>query len=234
MSVQYSASVMTGDLANLESTIHAVEAAGVTTLHVDILDGRFSPSMPIGLETAKRIREVTSMTLDAHVMSTDNDFFVQEMLNIGMDSVTFHVEGTRHIDRLLRVIRRSGAKAGMALNPATPLSVLDWVLPEVDKVCLMLINPGYATDASEAQVPYALKKISALRELLDTTQPEVVLQVDGRVSLESVPGLVAAGATDLVLGSTSLFRKGATLAENKLLLDIAVREGLDRAAQVAA
>ncbi|WP_435748236.1 ribulose-phosphate 3-epimerase [Microbacterium sp. PMB16] len=226
MSVRYSASVMTGDLANLETTIRSLEEAGIHALHVDILDGRFSPSMPIGLETARRIREITSLPLEAHVMSTNNDYFVAEMLSVGMETVTFHCESTLHVDRLARVIRREGAKAGVALNPATSLTALDWVLDELDKVCLMLINPGYATDRSEAQVPYAVRKIEALRDLCRARDIEVDLQVDGRVSIESVPSLVAAGATDLVLGSTSLFRPGATVLQNRLLLDAAVAEGL--------
>lgn len=230
--VTYSPSVMSGDLANIEGTIRSLEEIGIDTLHVDILDGRFSPSMPIGLETARRIREVTDLTLDAHIMTVDNEFFVRQMIDLGMDSITFHHETTLHVDRLITLVKRAGKRVGIGLNPATSLSVLEYVLPEVDSVCVMLINPGYATDAAETQVPYALTKVRRLRQLIAGQGLDVGIQVDGRVSLEAIPGLVAAGATNLVLGSTSLFGKGRTLQENKRLLDEAVArahtmEGLD-------
>lgn len=220
--VNYSASIMTGDLANLERTIRELEEIEIDAIHVDILDGSFSPSMPIGLETARRIRQVTDLPLDAHVMSTNNEYFVKEMINIGMDSITFHVETSLHLDRLINLVRNAGARAGVALNPATSLTVLDFVLPQVDRVCAMLINPGYATHKSETQVPYALTKVARLRTLIDDLGLAVDLQVDGRVSLDTVPALVTAGARNLVLGSTGLFIKGNTLAQNKRLLDQAV------------
>lgn len=220
--VTYSASIMSGDLANLETTIRQLEELGIDALHVDVLDGAFSPSMPLGIETVQRIRQVTDLPLDAHLMTMNNEYFINEMIAIGMNSITFHVETSIHIDRYINLIKGSGAKAGVALNPATPLSVLEFVLPRVDKVCAMLINPGYATHASEQQVPYAATKVSRLRALIDEQAPGVDLQVDGRVSLDAIPGLVAAGATNLVLGSTGLFLKGKTLAESKKLLDAAV------------
>lgn len=132
--VTYSASIMTGDLANLEKTVRELEAISIDAIHVDILDGRFSPSMPIGLETARRIRQITDLPLDAHVMSTNNEFFVNEMIDIGMDSVTFHCETSLHLDRLVNLVKDSGTKVGVALNPATSLSVLDFVLTRVDRV----------------------------------------------------------------------------------------------------
>jgi ribulose-phosphate 3-epimerase len=220
--VTYSASIMTGDLANLEKTIRELEAISIDALHVDILDGRFSPSMPIGLETARRIRQITDLPLDAHVMSTNNEYFVNEMIDIGMDSITFHCETSLHLDRLINLVKDSGAKVGVALNPATSLSVLDFVLTRVDRVCVMLINPGYATNKSETQVPYAVAKVAKLKQLIDNAGLPVEIQVDGRVSLDTIPGLVAAGARNLVLGSTGLFIKGNSLAENKVLLDAAV------------
>lgn len=217
--ITYSASIMCGDLANLETAIREIERVGVDALHVDIIDGRFSPSMPIGLDTARRIRAVSNLPIDAHIMSTDNEFFVAEMLAIGVESVTFHVEPTLHVDRLINLARKAGVRVGVALNPATSLSVLDFILPLVDTVCLMLINPGYATDSSEQQVPYAVEKIARLRTLIDDRGLDVEIQVDGRVSLEVIPKIIEAGATNLVLGSTSLFIKGNPLEENKRRLD---------------
>ncbi|GAA1547189.1 ribulose-phosphate 3-epimerase [Microbacterium ginsengiterrae] len=223
--INYSASIMCGDLANLETTIQEIERVGIDALHIDILDGKFSPSMPLGLETVRRVRQVTDLPMDAHIMTMNNEYFVNEMLDIGAESVTFHVETTLHIDRLVNLAKKAGAKVGVALNPATSLSVLEFILPEVDSVCLMLINPGYATDKGEKQVPYALEKVRRLRALIDDFGLNVGLQVDGRVSLEVIPDLVRVGATNLVLGSTSLFIPGRTLEENKRLLDEAVAAG---------
>ena len=220
--ITYSASIMSGDLVNLEATIRQLEELRIDAIHVDILDGAFSPSMPLGLETAKRIREVTDLPLDAHLMTVNNEYFIKEMIAIGMDAITFHYETSLHVDRYVNLIKESGAKASVALNPATSLSVLEYVLPQVDKVCAMLINPGYATHSSEQQVPYATTKVRRLHERIRAEGLDVDLQVDGRVSLDTIPGLVRAGATNLVLGSTGLFLKGMTLAEGKKLLDAAV------------
>lgn len=220
--ITYSASIMCGDLANLEPTIDEIERVGVDALHVDILDGKFSPSMPLGLETVRRVRDVTALPMDAHIMTVDNEFYVSEMLDLGAESVTFHLETTLHVDRLINLAKKAGARVGVALNPATSLSVLEFILPQVDSVCLMLINPGYATDASEKQVPYAVEKVRRLRTLIDSQALDVDLQVDGRVALDVVPDLVRAGATNLVLGSTSLFIPGRSLEANKALLDEAI------------
>lgn len=221
--ITYSASIMCGDLANLEATIREIERVGIDALHVDIIDGSFSPSMPLGLETVQRIKEVAKLPLDVHIMSTDNEYFVTEMLTLGAESVTFHLETTLHIDRLISLARKAGARVGVALNPATSLSILEFILPQVDSVCLMLINPGYATDASEKQVPYAVEKVSRLRKLIDGQELNVDIQVDGRVSIDIIPDLIRAGATNLVLGSTSLFIKGNSLDENKKRLDESVQ-----------
>lgn len=219
-----SPSIMCGDLVNLEKSINDLEAIGMDTLHIDVIDGSFSPSMPLGIETIKRMREITSMDFDVHIMSKDNEFFIGEMLNIGVEGITFHHETSLHVDRYIQMIKNAGTKVGVALNPATPLNVLDYVLPEIDRVCLMLINPGFATNKAEKQIPYALKKITDLRQLVDDLGLTTDIQVDGRVSLATIPDLLDAGATNLVLGSTSLFIPGNTLAENRQLLSEAVNK----------
>ena len=146
-------------------------------------------------------------------------------LKIGVQSVTFHVETSLHIDRYINLIHQAGAKAAVALNPATSLSVLDYILPELDMVCLMLINPGFATDKGEKQVRYAIKKIQDLREKIKDCNAATSIQVDGRVSIERIPELVRAGADNLVLGSTSLFISGRSISENKVSVLEAIEEG---------
>lgn len=221
-----SPSIMCGDLVNLEKSINELEEIGMDTLHIDVIDGTFSPSMPLGIETIKRMREITSMNFDVHIMSNDNEFFIGEMLKIGVEGITFHHETSLHVDRYIKLIKHAGTTVGIALNPATPLNVLEYVLPEIDRVCLMLINPGFATNKAEKQIPYALKKIADLRKLVDEQRLTLDIQVDGRVSLATIPDLLTAGATNLVLGSTSLFIAENTLTQNRELLADAINKAM--------
>ena len=221
-----SPSVMCADLVNLEKSIKELEEVGIDTLHIDIIDGLFSPSMPLGIDTVKKLRQITSMDFDVHIMSMDNELFIQEMINIGVESITFHYESSFHMDRLINLVKKSGTKVGVALNPATSLSVLEYILPQCDSILLMLINPGFATDKNEKQVSYAEKKVKDLHKMIKKNNLETIIQVDGRVSLDTIPGLVAAGADSLVAGSTSLFIPGQTIEENKKLLDLSIIEGL--------
>ena len=213
--VTLSPSIMCADLVNLEKGISQLSENGFDTLHIDVIDGSFSPSMPLGIETIKRMREITDMNFDVHIMSVNNEYFIAEMLNIGVQSITFHTETTLHTDRLIKLIKNEGVKAAVALNPATALVNLEYVLDELDMVCLMLINPGFATNKKENQVINAQKKINDLSNMIHDRGLTTSIQVDGRVSLDTIAGLVRAGADNLVLGSTSLFIKGKSLAENK-------------------
>ena len=224
--IAVSPSIMCADLVNLEKSIREIEEIGVDSLHIDIIDGTFSPSMPLGIDTVKKIRSITPMKFDVHIMSMDNEMFIQEMINIGAESIAFHYESSLHIDRFINLIKKSGAKVGVALNPATSLSVLEYILPQCDSILLMLINPGFATDKNEKQIYYAEKKVRDLREMIKKNNLETSIQVDGRVSLDTIPKVVAAGADNLVAGSTSLFMAGQTLKENKKLLDASISEGL--------
>lgn len=223
--ITLSPSIMCADLVNLEKEIYGLQQNGLDTLHIDLIDGSFSPSMPLGLETVKRMREITDMNFDIHIMATNNEYFISEVLSIGVQSVTFHHETSLHVDRYIKMIKAAGAKASVALNPATSLSVLDYSLDELDMVCLMLINPGFATNKGEKQVNYATKKIADLKQLITTRNLTTSIQVDGRVSLDTIPMLVSAGADNLVLGSTSLFIKGNSLEKNKELVLEAVTAG---------
>ena len=195
------------DQCNLEREIRTLEQAGVGLLHVDILDGHFSPSMPLGLEAVRQLHKKTQMLFDVHLMTENPEFFVDELLDIGVEQIVFQIETARHVDMLLSRIRSAGVRAGVALKPATPLSVLDYVLERCDAVLLMLINPGYASSAGESQVPYAGKKIRALRAILDAGYPQTKLEIDGRVSLADIRSY-GGGAVDVfVAGSTCLRRE---------------------------
>jgi ribulose-phosphate 3-epimerase len=130
------------DMCNLQSQAETLERAGADMLHADIIDGHFSPSLPLGLEMVRQINGRTGMLLDAHVMATANDYFVDELLDIGAAQIVFHIETEPHADHQLKKIKECGVRAGVALKPATPLSVLEYVLEYCDSVLLMLINPG--------------------------------------------------------------------------------------------
>lgn len=223
--ITLSPSIMCADLVNLEQSIKELEQNGLEKVHIDVIDGKFSPSMPLGIETIKRMREVTDMDFDVHIMSTNNEYFIEEMINIGVQGITFHYETSLHTDRYINLIKESGAKAAVALNPATSISVLDYTLESLDMVCLMLINPGFATNKGEKQVPYAMKKIKDLKETIAGRSLHTSIQVDGRVSLTTIPELVKAGADDLVLGSTSLFIKGNSIEQNRQSVLDAIKKG---------
>lgn len=206
-----SASLMCADLCNLEASVRRLEAAGVEALHIDLMDARFTPNMPLGFETFKQLRPLTALPFDVHLMVEDNDFFVQQAKAFGADWVSVHVESSRHLDRTLSQIRALGMKAGAALNPATPLSALEYVLDRLEFVLIMTVNPGYA---GQSLVPGAFQKIAECRALLQRHGRAIPIQVDGNVSFENIPRMVGAGADWLVAGTSSVFHRDAPLREN--------------------
>jgi ribulose-phosphate 3-epimerase len=195
-------------MCNLESSVKELETAGIEMLHVDILDGHFSPSMPLGLDTVRQLRQKTDMFFDVHVMTTAHDFFIQELLDIGVQNIVFHGEMETHIDNRLNQIRKAGVKAGVALKPGTPLNMLEYVLEKCDSVLLMLINPGYAQDKSEGQVPYAARKVRELHEMIASRGLDTKVILDGRISKENMAQFGPDGLADIfVAGSTCLNKK---------------------------
>ena len=194
------------DMCNLESQVRILEQAGISMIHVDILDGHFSPSMPLGLDTVRQLRDRTDLAFDCHVMVTEQDYFVDELLDIGVQQIVFHGETQPHIDGMLNRIHAKGVRAGVALRPATPLSMVDYVLEKCDTVLLMLINPGYAFVKGEKQVDYAERKIHDLRKMIDDRGLDTKIEIDGRISREN---MIRYGKNDVdlfVTGSTVLKR----------------------------
>jgi ribulose-phosphate 3-epimerase len=191
-------------MCNLQSQAETLERAGTDVLHADIVDGHFSPSLPLGLETVKQLKSRTDMVIDSHVMATENDYFVDELLDIGAAQIVFHMETEPHADHQLKKIKERGVRAGVALKPATPLCELEYILEYCDSVLLMLINPGYAWSAYERQVPYAERKIKLLAAMIRERGLEIDIIVDGRISLQNVADFTALGVSQFVLGSTCL------------------------------
>jgi ribulose-phosphate 3-epimerase len=228
MKTKISPSLICMDLCNLESGVRNLSDAGIDMLHVDLIDGYFSPSMPIGLDTIRDLRKKTAIPFDVHVMARDNRFFIEEVLSIGVQQLCFHYESEIHVDRQLNLIRKMGVRAGVALTPATPVSVLNYVIEKCDFVMLMLINPGFAFDESENQVKYIYRKIRDCREFIDSRHLNTAIEVDGRISVERIPDLIEAGADILVLGNTSLFSRDNHIQENLRQIKDAIAEGESR------
>ena len=217
-----SASIMCADSLRLGEQVRELEQAGVDWLHVDIMDAHFVPNMPFGLKALSELRAFTSLPLDVHLMVEDNRFFVERVAKDGVNRVSIHLESARHADNQLARIRELGMKAGAALNPGSPLSSLDYVLDRIDWLLLMTVNPGFA---GQEMAPAAIRKIEDARRYLAERQCNIPIQVDGNVSLERIPAMVAAGADILVGGTSSVFLPGRTIAENVALVRKAVAAG---------
>ena len=202
-----SPSLITLDLCNLETAAKTVEKSGLSMLHVDILDGHFSPSMPLGLDTVKQLRKKTSLIMEAHLMAEDPQFFVDELIEAGVDQICFQIETAAHVDQMINHIHASGIRAGVALKPATPLSTLEYVIEKCDTVLLMLINPGFAQVAGEAQVSYAKRKIEDLHRMIKERNLNTLVEIDGRVSRENIETYAGSGAVQLFAVGSTCIRK---------------------------
>ena len=194
------------DMCNLESQVRILEDSGIKMLHVDILDGHFSPSMPLGLDTVRQLRAKTDLEFDCHLMVTEQDYFVNELLDIGVQQLVFHAETQPHIDGMLNRIHSKGVRAGVALKPSTPLSVLEYVIEKCDTVLLMLINPGYAFVKGEKQTSYSERKIEDLRNMIESRGLNTKIELDGRISTKNIEDWGGGLADIFVTGSTCLKR----------------------------
>ena len=221
-------SMMCVDPLNFESALRDVEALGVDMLHMDIMDGHFVPNMPLGLGVLERLRDKTDLPIDVHLMVEDNDFFVDLLKEMNVDRISVHVESCTHFDRTLARIREMGVQAGATINPATPLEAIEYVLERIDYVLLMTVNPGYA---GQKMTPASIRKIADCRQLLDAAGYEhLPIQVDGNVSFENIPAMVAAGGANLVAGTSSIFHTSGTWTENVARMQQTIEEGLAVAA----
>lgn len=220
-------SLMCADQCHLEDEVRRLESAGCEVLHVDIMDGAFAPNLVLGFEQLKALRRITALPLDVHLMVEDNDLFVRLAKEAGADWVSVHVESCRHLDRTLATIRDLGMRAGAALNPATPPEALDYVVDRLDHVLVMTVNPGFA---GQRLVPCGLRKIADTRAWLARHGSAVPIEVDGNVSLQHIPAMVAAGADILVAGTSSVFLPGRSRADNVRQTRAAIADGLERRA----
>ena len=214
---------MCADLCNLETDILELEKSGINLLHFDLMDAHFVPNMPIGLALIEQLRQKTNCDFDIHLMVENNDFFVAAVANIGVQQIAVHVESATHLDRTLSVIQGHDIKAGVALNPATPLSAIEYVIDRLDFVLIMTVNPGFAC---QELVPASLRKISDCRTFLNERGVNLPIEVDGNVSFDNIPKMVAAGADILVGGTSSVFNKAGSRIENIQQIYQAISLGL--------
>ena len=196
--VRIAPSILSSDFAHLADEIAAVEQAGADLLHVDVMDGHFVPNLTIGPPIVEAIRKVTSLPLDCHLMITNPDDFIEEFAQAGANYVTVHVETCPHLHRTIQYIKEKGLKAGVTLNPATPLVTVEEILPDVDLLLIMSVNPGFG---GQHFIPGVLEKIRRARALIDATGRSIMLEVDGGVKVDNAGAIAAAGADILVAGS---------------------------------
>jgi len=222
MELRISASLMCADLVRLGEDVAELERAGVDWLHFDIMDGHFVPNLTLGPVLIERLRPYSKLPFDVHLMIEEPIRYLEDYTRAGADLLVVHAEACRHLQRTLARIRDLGAKPGVALNPSTPLTELDYVLDDVDMVLLMTVNPGYA---SQELIPSTIGKIADLAEQLSGEGRDIIIQVDGNVSPENGRRMAAAGATAFVAGTASIFAPGVTRAEGVRRLREAIEAG---------
>jgi ribulose-phosphate 3-epimerase len=217
--IQIVPSILSADFARLGEEIVKVERGGASMLHVDVMDGHFVPNLTLGPPVVKSIRKITDLVLDVHLMIEDPDTFAPIFIEAGADQVSVHYEAARHLDRTLHLIKHHGARAGVVLNPATPVSLLEDVLDVVDYVLIMSVNPGFG---GQEFIPNSLNKIRQLDRMRRERRLDFAIEIDGGVSHDNVEVVVRAGCNWLVAGShvfgsadpTATVKEMQQLAEN--------------------
>jgi ribulose-phosphate 3-epimerase len=196
--LQIAPSILSADFTILGQEIRDVETAGADLIHIDVMDGQFVPNLTVGPMIVEAADRVTDLPLDVHLMIHDADALIPEFAEAGSDYLTVHVEACPHLHRTVHLIKERGVKAGVSLNPATPLSLVEPILPDVDLLLVMSVNPGFG---GQSFIPFVLDKLKAARKMIDAIAPHVLLEVDGGVKAENAKALRKSGVDVFVAGS---------------------------------
>ncbi|MFD2616928.1 ribulose-phosphate 3-epimerase [Terrilactibacillus laevilacticus] len=207
-------SLLAANFANFERDIKEVEKAGIDLLHIDVMDGHFVPNITMGMDVVKAIRPLTSCELDVHLMIEHADAFIHDFANAGADMISVHVEACPHLHRTIQLIKQHGVKAGVVLNPATPVDVLTSILGDIDFILIMTVNPGFG---GQSFIHSMVDKISALKAMIDERNLSIEIEVDGGINAETLPLCLKAGATLFVAGSAIFGKENRQKAIQDLL-----------------
>ncbi len=196
--IKLAPSILSADFANLLADVKKVEEAGAEYLHIDVMDGHFVPNITIGPLIVKALRPHCKMVFDVHLMIENPDKYIEDFVSAGADLITVHAEACPHLHRTIQNIKQTGVKAAVALNPASPLALIEEVLPMLDMVLLMTVNPGFG---GQKFIPEVMPKLRRLKAMVEEKKLAIDIQVDGGVTSETAPEVVSAGANILVAGS---------------------------------
>lgn len=196
--IKIAPSILSADFMRLGEEIRAAEQAGAHMFHLDIMDGHFVPNITIGYSAVESIRRITQLPLDVHLMIEDPDKYLMNFISAGADIVTVHLEASVHLHRAVQFIKENGAKAGISINPATPVQELEDILQDADLILIMSVNPGFG---GQKFIPYSTEKIKRLRKMIDERGLSAEIEVDGGIKLENAKEVSEAGANILVIGS---------------------------------
>jgi len=224
--VKLAPSILAADFARLGEQVAEAEKAGADRIHVDVMDGHFVPNLSMGAPVVQSLRRITRLPLETHLMITNPDLFLEEFVTAGSDSFLVHWEGNCNLDRTVRRIKEHGKRAGVVINPATPAAVLEEILPEVDHVLVMTVNPGFG---HQHFLRSTLPKIERVRQMVERMKLSCEVEVDGGVDEETAPLAAEAGADVFVAGSSIFGNKaGVAAAMDRLRSNIAHRQGVMR------
>jgi ribulose-phosphate 3-epimerase len=199
--IKISASILSADFSNLADQIHQAEIAGVDWIHIDVIDGHFAPNITMGPFIVETCRRITRLPLDVHLMIDQPERYIEAFAKAGADRISVHVENAPHVYRTLQSIRQLKCAPGVVLNPASPVCLVENVLPIVDLVLVMTVNPGFS---GQEYIPLNAK-IGQLKQMINKTNPSTLIQVDGGVTEKTLPAVVSAGA-DVIVAATAIFK----------------------------